>query len=739
MSAAVLRQAPLPDPIRAGIASGWKVIDASALSADLALEADVAIVGTGAGGGTAAEILSAAGLSRRHGRGRAACDLVATSACAKPRPIRSSTRSPPRARPATRRSTSCRDAASAAARRSTGHRAFRTPPTTLDVLARTFGIAGFRRGRSGAVVRAHGSRLTIAPWDVPPNENNDVAAPAARQGSASRSATIRRNVKGCWNIGYCGMGCPTNAKQSMLVTTIPAALDARRDAASRARARGRSIIGAASASTALDCVGAGRARHRSDRAPHRRRAPRPSSLPAARSARRRCCCAAARPTRTAIVGKRTFLHPTVVSAALMPRASRRLRGRAADRLLRPFPRCAARRRPDRLQARGAAAASGAGRHHAARRRRAHTRAGCASFRQCRSLIALLRDGFHPESPGGTVSLQGDGTPSLDYPLNDYSGTAHGARSRRWPRSSSPRARRRSCRFMPRARAYANWSRGAARRSRRLPLQPLATAVVSAHVMGGCPLGPDPSRAVYGPRRPSSSSRQPLRTRRLAVPDQRSAPIHSFRSTGLWPSSRPRWHSVSPRAGRHSAIRVIALTPSAKVDGCSATSFDALNPDQGAHHVQASPFNPQPSQRQRAGESALFASRQAWLAGLGAASISREWARHEAGNTFRALVQRGLGRRDKRDSSHRRPRRILGCDSRTSLWTRRTRNRARHGQPRWLKPPPRRCRRVRIAGVRSKRRRAPSRAKHAKTPHDQEHAPLGRSARQAHRQEGRSVA
>jgi hypothetical protein len=40
------------------------------------------------------------------------------------------------------------------------------------------------------------------------------------------------------------------------------------------------------------------------------------------------------------------------------------------------------------------------------------------------------------------------------------------------------------------------------------------------------------------------------------------------------------------------------------------------------------------------ESALFASRQAWLAGLGAASISREWARHEAGNTFRALVRQG---------------------------------------------------------------------------------------------------
>ena len=40
------------------------------------------------------------------------------------------------------------------------------------------------------------------------------------------------------------------------------------------------------------------------------------------------------------------------------------------------------------------------------------------------------------------------------------------------------------------------------------------------------------------------------------------------------------------------------------------------------------------------ETALFASRQAWLAGLGAAAISRQWARHEAGNTFRALVRQG---------------------------------------------------------------------------------------------------
>ena len=62
MATEVLRRSRLPDPFRDGLAGGWKVIDASTLDADLMLEADVAIVGTGAGGGTAAEILSNAGL-----------------------------------------------------------------------------------------------------------------------------------------------------------------------------------------------------------------------------------------------------------------------------------------------------------------------------------------------------------------------------------------------------------------------------------------------------------------------------------------------------------------------------------------------------------------------------------------------------------------------------------------------------------------------------------------------------
>lgn len=43
---------------------------------------------------------------------------------------------------------------------------------------------------------------------------------------------------------------------------------------------------------------------------------------------------------------------------------------------------------------------------------------------------------------------------------------------------------------------------------------------------------------------------------------------------------------------------------------------------------------------RVADAALAASRQVWLAGLGAAIVTREWARNDAGHMFRALVKEG---------------------------------------------------------------------------------------------------
>jgi hypothetical protein len=45
---------------------------------------------------------------------------------------------------------------------------------------------------------------------------------------------------------------------------------------------------------------------------------------------------------------------------------------------------------------------------------------------------------------------------------------------------------------------------------------------------------------------------------------------------------------------------------------------------------------------RVADAALAASRQVWLASLGAAIVTREWARNDAGEVFRTLVKEGQG-------------------------------------------------------------------------------------------------
>jgi hypothetical protein len=46
------------------------------------------------------------------------------------------------------------------------------------------------------------------------------------------------------------------------------------------------------------------------------------------------------------------------------------------------------------------------------------------------------------------------------------------------------------------------------------------------------------------------------------------------------------------------------------------------------------------QPNRLGEAAMIASRQVWLASLGAAVVTRDWVQTEAGNRFKALVREG---------------------------------------------------------------------------------------------------
>ena len=101
---------------------------------------------------------------------------------------------------------------------------FRTPERILDIWQDRFGVEAL----TSDVLEPHfervEERLNIQQWQESLiNPNNQVISNGAKA-LGWEANTLRRNVKGCMDSGYCGMGCPANAKQGMLLTHIPDAL-----------------------------------------------------------------------------------------------------------------------------------------------------------------------------------------------------------------------------------------------------------------------------------------------------------------------------------------------------------------------------------------------------------------------------------------------------------------------------------------------------------------------------------
>ena len=78
-------------------------------------------------------------------------------------------------------------------------------------------------------------RLLVIPFtDYDPNRNYGLIAEGCDRLGVGWGR-IARNVKGCGDTGQCGLGCPMAARQSQLVTTIPAALGLGAELVHRAR------------------------------------------------------------------------------------------------------------------------------------------------------------------------------------------------------------------------------------------------------------------------------------------------------------------------------------------------------------------------------------------------------------------------------------------------------------------------------------------------------------------------
>lgn len=478
----------IPDIFRQGLERGWQVQNASQLEEDLTLEADIAIVGSGAGGATSAEILSAAGfrvLLIEEGGLFTSSDFRMQENEAYPTLYQEGL------------GRLSKDGAITILQgRAVGGTtlvnwtsSFRTPDQTLAHWASEHGVAGHDSQSMAPWFERMEQRLGVERWAAEPNANNDVLRRGCEE-LGLHWAVIPRNVRGCWNLGYCGLGCPTNAKQSMLVTCIPAMLDQGGSLLYLARAdrlllEGDRVAGIECLAMDERCV-APTGRRVRVRARHYILAGGAINSPA-------LLMRSEAPDPHHLLGKRTFLHLTSFSWAQF------------DHLINPFYGAPQSIYSDHFQWRdgvtgpmgyklevppmqpgfsatvlGEPGAPGAGLME--------------QLPNSNMLLALLRDGFHPDSASGTVTLRGDGSPVLDYQLTDY--TREGLRRSYLSMAEIQFAA--GAKLVKTVHRDATPARNMAQAREiieQLPLERYRALLGSAHVMGGCPMGEDPQHAV----------------------------------------------------------------------------------------------------------------------------------------------------------------------------------------------------------------------------------------------------
>ncbi len=483
----------LQDPIRDGLKRGWKVLGGAHGARPEKIVCDVAIIGSGAGAGVSAELLARAGLNVviiEEGPLKSSSDFNQKEAEAYPALYQESAGRKTADKGVTILQGRCVGGSTTVNWTSS----FRTPMDTLSYWQQNFALSDYTNDALAPYFQQAETRLSMGPWLVAPNENNDLLRRgAARLGIPA--AAIARNVKGCWNLGSCGMGCPTNAKQSMLVTTIPAALDLGATLLVETRAEQFELANGRVQS--VRCI-----------------AVKPNSAPDESSANVTTIVAkhfvlaggainsaalllrSKAPDPHARLGRRTFLHPVVMSAAIMSQKVEAWAGAPqtiyTDHFLGTQPidgpigfKLEA---PPLHPVIFASTVFGYGQQQADM---------LAQFPNTHVILALLRDGFHEEAAGGRVKLRGDGSPELDYPLNDF--VMDGARRALLAMMEIQFAAgaRQVLPMHEMARPYNSWAEGR-QAVAALAMQPLLTKVVSAHVMGGCGLGGTEALGVTRP-------------------------------------------------------------------------------------------------------------------------------------------------------------------------------------------------------------------------------------------------
>lgn len=470
-----------------GIKAGWRIHDATALSNGQRIETDIAIIGSGAGGATAAEILSAAGHRvliieegplrhsdsfRDMNEGRAYNDLYQDAG----------------GRASADGSIAILQGRSVGGTTTVNWTSsFDTPAPTLNTWRDEYAVKGWDPLESKPWFDERKAFLGIEPWAKAPNANNDVLrAGAAKLGWEWH--IIPRNVRGCWDSGYCGYGCPVNAKQSMLVTSIPKALSQGAELIHQLRIEQLQYSG--DKITALHGRAVGSDLHRCDGNKIEIRA-KQVVLSAGGLNSPALLLASNTPDPHKRLGRRTTIHPAQMVIAEMPEDIHGYYGApqsiASDEFLWPndnYPGFKMEAAPSYP----ALAATTFGRH------------GMTLAEELKHLPrvsavgGLMRDGFHSESEGGYISVDDRGKPLLHYPFNDYLYRGFQQIMLRSAEATFAAGARKA--LLPHLDArWANTMDDIRQQIDSLAMNSQRMAILTAHLMGGCAMGEDPRQAV----------------------------------------------------------------------------------------------------------------------------------------------------------------------------------------------------------------------------------------------------
>ncbi len=363
---------------------------------------------------------------------------------------------------------------------------FRTPNRILEHWERVHHIEGIDASAMAPHFSAMEERLNVHPWpEEMANANNRALLDGCRS-LGWEAAPLSRNVKGCANSGFCGLGCPVDGKQSQMVTCLADAVDGGMRLYSDVEVRRLVWQGDRIQEVHGQVVQRG-----ADRDTPHRVVVRPKVV---------ALCGGAINSPVLLlrsdlnangrVGKRTFLHPVIALAGIYPDridpyygapqsiGSHQFIDRGADKV--GFFLEAAPMHP--MLTASAAGVVGAELGSLMRR-----------LSHVSGLIALHVDGLLPGDEGGTVGLKADGRPEIAYPIGPHLVEAMKA-------SHEVVAR---IHLAAGAQEVASLHRQPVVLTKDTGIDMLRDArygafehaVFTAHQMGGCAMGPNPASSV----------------------------------------------------------------------------------------------------------------------------------------------------------------------------------------------------------------------------------------------------